>query len=232
VAQGVVDEGEGLSLWPGSPARGRHAGEVDGEGVLVDAVEAALGDQAAGVDGGRSGLWATVASSPSRVQAATTWSARKRQVSTRKAPEPMAGSQTLRLEQLGGGGLRPGPRDEGSRVRLDDRLGEAPGGVVASWCGGALCRVGARGGRRPCASPCFGRAGSRGFEMASSSVAPLQRGGQRGGLGLVQAHSCPAARLRVRRVFFRAEQLGGADPDAASCRLCRQTAGPAGGSTW
>jgi hypothetical protein len=48
VAEGVVEEGEGVVLGEGGEPEG-ELGEVDGEGVLVDAVEAELGDLAARV---------------------------------------------------------------------------------------------------------------------------------------------------------------------------------------
>jgi hypothetical protein len=49
VAERVVDEGERVLPGQGREPQ-RDLGEVDGDGVAVDAVEAALGDEAAGED--------------------------------------------------------------------------------------------------------------------------------------------------------------------------------------
>ena len=104
--QGMVEECEGVVLRQrGQPER--ELGQVDRHRVLVHAVEAALGDDAAGVEDlvlvGRdvfgTALWAC--------QALTSSSARKRQAATRNAPEPMAGSQTLRSRICSGVGFGP-----------------------------------------------------------------------------------------------------------------------------
>ena len=84
----------------------RQLGQIHGHRVLVHAVEAALGDQPAGVEDlvlvGRDAralrLWTC--------QALTSSSPSCRQASTRKAPEPIAGSQTFRSRICSGVGCR------------------------------------------------------------------------------------------------------------------------------
>ena len=66
----------------------------------------------------RSGTVAASCSAvPSRVHAATTWSARKRHASTRKAPEPTAGSHTLSSRIASALGASPRHASSGSKVR-------------------------------------------------------------------------------------------------------------------
>ena len=105
VAQRVVEEREGvLTCQRDEPER--ELGQIDRHRVAVDAVQAALRDEPPGVDdlvfvGGSSGR------PPCALQASTSASASCRHASTRNAPEPIAGSQTLRSRIASGRGAAP-----------------------------------------------------------------------------------------------------------------------------
>ena len=93
----------------------RQLGEIDGERVLVDAVEAALRDETAGMQllvlVGRNGR---LLLRPARPGLDQPFAASARQASTRKAPEPMAGSQTFRSRICSGVASGPSRSNAGS----------------------------------------------------------------------------------------------------------------------
>ena len=106
----------------------RHLGEVDRHRVLVHAVEAALGDsrRAKMTSSSSGGIAGT---SPWACQASTSASPSWRQASTRNAPEPIAGSQTLRSRICAGrGGLPSSPR---RRARIGSSVVRTIGSVSA-----------------------------------------------------------------------------------------------------
>ena len=124
----------------------RQLREIDGERILVDAVEAPLRHEPAGVKLlvlVRRDRWPrSPASAPKPRQAVRRIA---RQASTRNAPEPIAGIADLQIEHLFRPRVRPEPL-EGRLQRVShDRLGEAARRVVAA---GAAALVGRLQDRR------------------------------------------------------------------------------------
>ncbi len=140
VAQGVVDKRKRMVLGQGLEPE-RELGQADGEGVAVDAVEAALGDEAAGVelDGlvDRDFLGGLVVVGPGLDQ-------RLRQV-TAGGHQEGAGAHRrvadLEPEDL----LGARPLAEGGEHRpqggVDDRLGQGARGVVRARAAALLGRL-------------------------------------------------------------------------------------------
>ncbi len=130
VAEVVVEEGEGVVAGQrGEPER--ELGEIDGHPVLIDAVEAALGDEAAGEQEGR-----LVAGEPG--PAAVGFPGRDEQSGEpphgldEEGARAHGGVADLQREDGVGGGVRSEPAEDGFEGLGDDRLGERAGGVVGA----------------------------------------------------------------------------------------------------
>ena len=143
VPQRVVEEGERVVLRQRHQPE-RQLGEVHRHRVPVHAVEAALGDEPAREDHlvlVRRDLGPLAVGVPGLDEASPSW----RQASTRNAPEPIAGSQTLRSRICSGRGGRSScaaqPLQDRLERRADDRLGQRPRRVVRARAAALLARL-------------------------------------------------------------------------------------------
>ena len=141
VPQRVVEERERMLTRQRHEPQ-RQLRQIDGDRVLIHAVQAALGHQPAGEDDlvlvGRDGGHAAV-DLPRLDEPSASW----RHASTRNAPEPIAGSQTLRSRICSGaaGRRRPKPLEDRRERRAHDRLGERARRVVGARAPALLARL-------------------------------------------------------------------------------------------
>ena len=173
VPQRVVEEGEGVV--PGQRRQPeRQLGQVHGHRVLVHAVEAALGDQAAGVEDLVLVRRDVGTARRGRCQASTRASPSCRQASTRKAPEPMAGSQTLRSRICSGVAA---DRLARSRSRTGSSVVRTIGSVRAAACSASPSGGVPRSAAGPSRRAARGRAWRRGRPPAASAACRSSRVG-------------------------------------------------------
>jgi hypothetical protein len=176
VAEGVVEEGEGFVFAEGEQPEG-ELGQLDGGGVLVDAVEAAFGDEALGVVVGPAVGLEDALELAGAGPGGDDLGGEGAAGGDEEGAGAHRGIADLEAEELVGRAALAQAREERLEGARDDLLGEGARGVVAGGTSALLPRLedeAARGARRVGAAYA-----ERGGELGREGL--VGRGARRGG---------------------------------------------------
>src|SRR5690606_966725 len=140
VAEGVVDEGEGEVFAEGDEREG-ELGELDGRRVLVDAVEAALGDEAASVEAGVGVLFGQGGEEALAIPGGDDFFGQEAARGDEEGAGADGGVADLQAEDLLGRPVFAEAGEDGLEGALDDFLAEPARGVVAAGAAALFARL-------------------------------------------------------------------------------------------